>query len=185
MGNLLPAIFALPPMAYGVWRLYVASQILGPGLVWIGAGVVAGWLAMNFLGLYQNGRMRRDMLRDYRSERGEDGLDKLFVGMARPTYSSIVDPHEDVGFLILHGDRLEYWGEDLKVSLGRSQIKDVRFRPNAHSLVGLGGWISIEGISDGKPVRLLIEPREKSTLLGNIAFSRQLRKKLERWRSAQ
>lgn len=213
MGNLLPAFVALLPMGYGVWRLYVASETIGPGLLWIAAGVVLGWLAMNFLGLYQNGRMRRDMLRSYHAERGGDGLEKVFVGMARPTYNSIVDPHEDVGFLVFHGEgegpslrdpsyagtghesgserssradsaRLEYWGEKLKVVLRRSQIKSIGFRPNAHTLVGLGGWVSVEAIADGKPVRLMIEPRERSTLLGNVRFAKLLRRNLAAWLAA-
>ena len=200
MGNLLPALFAVPPMALGVLQLIRAGQTFGPGLYWVAAGPVFGWVAMNFLGLFQNGAMRRHMLREYRAERGEDGLEKVFVGMASPVYSSIVDPHEDVGFLVVHEGgaagtltgqaqptpsgtwTIEYWGERKKVSLRREQITGIHFRPNAHTFVGLGGWISIDGVADGRPVRLLIEPREKDTLLGNVRFAKQLRKRLEAWR---
>lgn len=195
MGNLLPALFAVPPMALGLLQLVRAGQTFGPGLYWVATGPVLGWVAMNFLGLYQNGAMRRHMLREYRAERGEDELEKVFVGMASPSYSSIVDPHEDVGFLVVHEEgvvgtnqpapsalwNIEFWGERKKVLLRKDQITAIRFRPNAHTFVGLGGWISIEGVADGKPVRLLIEPREKDTLLGNVRLAKHFKKRLEVW----
>jgi hypothetical protein len=48
-------------------------------------------------------------------------------------------------------------------------------------LLGLGRWISLEGVADGKPIRLLIEPRERPTLLGNLLFSKALAGRLRRW----
>jgi hypothetical protein len=59
----------------------------------------------------------------------------------------------------------------------------VRFRANVHTVIGLGRWISIEGFADGKPIRLLIEPRERPQLLGNLRYSKRLAQRIRRWAS--
>src|SRR5688572_20969537 len=105
----------------------------------------------------------------------------VFVGMASPSYRSIIDPHEDVGFLIVQPDRLEYHGETMEIVLKRDEVQGILFRPNAHTLAGLGRWIAIEGRVGGKLVRLLIEPRERPTLLANLAYGKKLKERLESW----
>jgi hypothetical protein len=107
--------------------------------------------------------------------------DAPFVGVATPRYSSMLDPHEEVGYLIAQPDRLEFHSETKTIEVFREQVKRIRFRPNVHTLLGLGRWVSVEGTADGKPIRLLIEPRDKPTLLGNFLRSKALLLRLRRW----
>ena len=65
--------------------------------------------------------------------------------------------------------------------MNKDQIKGVRFRPNVHTMVGLGRWVSVEATAAGKPIRLLVEPREKRTMLGNKRYGKALRTRLEAW----
>jgi hypothetical protein len=86
-----------------------------------------------------------------------------------------------VGFLLIYPDKVEFFGGHVRVSLRRSDTKQVRFRPNPHSWVGLGRWVSLEAEQNGQSVRLLVEPRERATLLGNRALGARLRTKLASW----
>jgi hypothetical protein len=181
MGNLLPSLFVIPPIAMGIWQIYKAEDIFTRGLWWIVAGPVLGWLAMNLLGLYQNSTMRSEMSLRLRNMRGGAPEDRVFVGMASPKHNSVIDPHQDVGFLLFTDDRLEYVGELLNVVLKKHDITGVTYRPNAHSVLGLGRWVSVEGTVDGKPVRLMVEPRERNTLWGNKMYGKALKARIEEW----
>ena len=94
----------------------------------------------------------------------------------------MLDAHEDLGFLFLDETSVEYIGESHHVTISRKDVTGVRYRPNFHSTLGLGRWVSIEAIHQGKPVRVLVEPREASTLLGNRKRGTELKKKIEEWR---
>lgn len=159
----------------------VKTQTLaGAPIYWILAGTVAGWLAVNVLGLFQNARMKRQLQLILESK-GEPTPDGPFVGFATPRFSSMIDPHEDVGYLRLAPDRLTISTETQTVELPRSQISKVRFRANVHSLLGLGRWVSVEGTIDGKRIRLLIEPRQRNTLFGNLRYSKEVAQSIKRW----
>jgi hypothetical protein len=181
MGNLIPAIFALPIALFGLWWMSSRGQIIGIGFYIFAASPIVGWFAMNFFGLYQNRAMKRSLMRFLRGMRPKIGSPMYFVGVATPKYTSLLDPHEDIGFLILHDDRLEFFGDHLNLSLNKKDISAVEYRMNPHSLVGLGRWVSIEGIMDKHRVRLQIEPREKRTLLGNLLYSKVVKKHLSSW----
>jgi hypothetical protein len=181
MGNLVPALFWLPPMIAGIAVMAVTAQILGLGLWLIVAATVLGWLSLNQFGGYMNGRMRRELERLLRS-RGEDlSGERNFVGFATPRYASLLDAHEDVGFLKLLPDRIRFVSETRVVEVPRAEVRGVRYRMNVHSLVGLGRWVSIEGESGGKPIRLLLEPRDRGTMIGNLRTGTKLKAKLKRW----
>ena len=151
------------------------------GLLWMAAGVAAMWIAVNFLGLYGNSKMRRELGRRIGDGKGGVYPNLPFVGCATPTYAGWLDPHEDVGFLRLEADRLVFQGDRLELVLMKADVTTVRYRPNVHTLVGLGRWISVEGISEGTRVRIVVEPRVKATLLGNLIYSKKLRSQLESW----
>jgi hypothetical protein len=70
------------------------------------------------------------------------------------------------------------------VTLLKSEVQGVRYRPNVHTALGLGRWVSVEAKQNGKPVRLLIEPRESNTLLANRRLGKELRTRIEEWRTA-
>ncbi|MFQ3587158.1 MAG: hypothetical protein SNJ76_05790 [Fimbriimonadaceae bacterium] len=133
------------------------------------------------MGLYDNEAMRRESEARLAARGGDKPGERYFVGFARPSYTGLLDPHEDVGFLIVHADRLEFLGERHDLVVDRSRIESIRFRRSIHSWVGLGRWVSIEGAIEGKPFRMLVEPREMGTLRANRRFGSRLRKRLQDW----
>jgi hypothetical protein len=180
MGNLLPALFWFPLACFGIYLMLKTQVVVGPPLYYLAGATATAWVAVNFLGLYQNARMKRQ-LQLIVEARGESIEDGPFVGYATPHYSSLVDPHEQVGFLRLYPDRLSIVTEHEPMEVMRDQVDEVRFRANVHTMIGLGRWVSVEGNVDGKRLRLLIEPREKNTLLGNLLYSKLLAERLSRW----
>ena len=181
MGNLIPAMISSPFAVYGMWWMSARSQVMGLGFWLFAISPVAGWIGMNFFGLYGNRRMKRELLTFLMGLRPNLHAELFFVGIATPKYSSLVDPHEDVGFLILLPDRLEFFGDHLNLSVNRRSVLGVDFRMNPHTLVGLGRWVSVEGRIGEKNIRLQLEPREKQTLLGNLRFGKRLKGAIERW----
>lgn len=182
MGNLVPAFFWFPLAVAGLVTMAVQRDPLGHGLWLLGAATVVGWLALNAFGLFETERMKRQLERILNAK-GEplDG-ERWFVGFATPKYSSALDPHEDVGFLLLRPGGLRFVSEVREVDVPISAVEAVRFRGNVHSLLGLGRWVSVEGKMDERPIRLLVEPREHKTLLANRKEGARLRKRLEDWK---
>lgn len=182
MGNLLPTLVALPFGAFGVWDLARTRDIFSiPGLLSLLACPIAGWLAVNAFGLWGNRSMQRAVFRRHYASASEDPQ-RYFVGIATPGYRSLWDPHEDVGYLELLPDMLRYRGDAKSLEIPKRAIREVVRKPNAHTWLGLGGWISIEGILEGRPIRLSIEPRERNTLLANRRVSAELLERLHAWR---
>jgi hypothetical protein len=181
LGNLLPSLVCLPLLVVGLILFKPEDPLSGPAIWFFVAFPIVGWVALNFLGLHQNAFLRRELTRRLGFAGSSPGPERYFVGIARPKFRSILDPHEDLGFLIVHGDRLEFVGETVRVELPKDDIIQVRFRPNPHSIVLLGRWISVEGLVKGTPVRLLVEPREKNTLMGNLFAGEALRQRLASW----
>lgn len=144
--------------------------------------VVVGWVAVVLFGFWNNEGMRKVLSRrfDRRFPPGADAApERYFVGIARPTYRNLLDPHEDIGFLVLEPDQLRFYGDTLEVSFPWSVFSSVRRRANAHTWLGIGGWVSLEGkTAEGKELRFLIEPRENSIVVGNWATNRKIRERL-------
>ncbi len=183
MGNLLPALLCLPFGVAGILLYRHDGSLTIRSLLMLIAFPSVGWLATNLLGLCGNSEMKRLLARRLATAYPDLAEEPLFVGFARPSYYGFLDPHEDVGFLILHSQKIDFYGESLRFDLPRTSITDIRFRPNPHSWVMLGRWVSIEGVLDGKPVRMLVEPRKHGTLLANRAESAKLRDRLKKWRA--
>jgi len=157
------------------------AELIGTGLWMLLAGSAIGWVALNQFGLFQNAKMRSQLERLLKAK-GEDlGGRVWFVGFASPRYSSLLDAHEDVGFLKLLPDRLRFRSETRVLELMKDHIVTVRFRMNVHTLLGLGRWVSVEGLSEGQPIRLLLEVRDRTTMLGNLGQSRAFRDALRDW----
>ena len=166
LGNLVPlavmsvvaglgiALMSRPSATVAAWFLLLVAPVLG-------------WLTVNLYGLWANRQLRAEVELRLKIQRPRARATKYFVGFARPTYHSVLDPHEDVGFLIFHEDRLEFFGVEFHLNLYVEDFLSVRKRANPHTLLGLCGWISIEGTSEGRPVRMLLEPREHPSLVGN------------------
>lgn len=177
MGNVVPTLFAMPFLVGGcaVALIKGDAAAIGGGIVAI--GLLVGLFSLNRFGLFENAAMRTEL----RSKLGRS-VGGMFVGFATPTYRSSLDPHEDIGFLDVREDELVFIGESRTVQLPRSSITRITRRSNPHSWVGLGGWVSVEGTLEGRPVRMLIEPRQAETLLGNKRIARTLRIELDAWR---
>lgn len=155
------------------------GDTLGPALAWVVASPIVGWLAGNAFGLLGNGALRREI-----AQRIPHPRSAVFVGFASPGYWGLWDAHEDVGFLYWTDDRIVFSGERTQVVLPRAGVHRVCFRPNPHTWVLLGGWVCVEAEVDGKRARLLVEPRERPTLIGNARLARQLIRELRAWASA-
>lgn len=185
LGNIVPILFWIAPTAGGVVWIARTNRMIGPGLWLLIAGQVVGWLALNFFGLFENGRIRRDSMRNLSLRRPPPPGPVIFVGCASQKHQSLLDAHEDVGFLSFGPNELEFIGDERRMRILREQITKVSFRPNVHTLVGLGRWICIEAMINGMPVRMMLEPRERNTLLGNLLLSGWLRKVIAEWRAGQ
>lgn len=184
-GNLAPLIISAPMFGYGVSRVWKDKDLFSQGLWWMIGSVVVGWLAVNLLGLSGNRAMRRSVER-LLIENGEP-LDqrRVFVGISTPSYRSMLDPHEDVGFLILKPEALHFIGDYRKLVLARHAIRKVSRVPNIHTMLGLGGWLVIDADVGDKPARMFVEPRERGTLLGNRRLLNPLLKELRSWMSRE
>lgn len=174
IGNLLPIVIAAPFGVVGLFMMYRAQIILGPGLWVFSLCPVVLWFAVNWLGLFENQVMRRSLER----RMGALPETRWFVGAATPSFIGWIDPHEDVGFLWMNEKSIGFSGERYQIEIPRSSLTAIRFKPNVHSLIGLGRWVSIEALIDGKPAQLMIEPREAPTLMGNRKLSRTVRDRL-------
>jgi len=181
MGNFIPAIIALPFGIAGILLFDIQKPFWGVSFWLLVAFVAVGWVAVCLFGLYQNLEMRAELAR--RLDRAHEGRneERYFVGIARPKYRSILDAHEDVGFIIVQPERLDFFGDTLHLEILKSTVREIRFRANPHSWVGLGRWVSVEGTLKGNEFRLLMEPRESATLLGNLRRSRDLCERLQTW----
>ncbi|MBX3111902.1 MAG: hypothetical protein KF857_07820 [Fimbriimonadaceae bacterium] len=146
-----------------------------------GAGVFAAWVTTGLFGLWDNGTLKGEMGRRWHEAHGFERSEKYFVGCARPAYRGVLDPHEDVGWLVLSDDRVEFFGSAMKLGLDKASVTRVARRANPHTWLGLGGWVSIEGQVDSAEFRLLVEPREARTLWGNILVARRLTRRLKEW----
>ena len=176
----MPALFYLPFAAVGTGLIIARSEFIGIGLWWLVASVVVGWLAMNFLALAGNQFMRRQLRREL-NEVHPLSSEAIFVGYARPGFRSALDPHEDLGFLTLEPNHLMFVGEIYRFTLPRHTVSRVTFRMNPHTLVGLGRFVRVTGLIDGRPTDVLLEPREKLTLLGNLRAGTRLAKQIRGW----
>lgn len=188
LGNLLPFIIAAPFFALALDYYYKHAESTNfhvpveTGILII-LFIVVCWLGINIFGYFQNDQMQAAIGRNLDSQRGPKVQKKYFVGIATPTFRSILDPHEDVGFLIFHDDFLEFYGESQTVRLERADITKVSKKPNIHSIAFIGGWVTVEGVFGGKPGKLLVEPRVKSFVIANQAIRTRLVQEIEEWRS--
>lgn len=180
LGNVIPGICCIPFLVAGVLHFRPEKPLEG-WPIWFLGFVVVGWLSLATFGFWGNQDLKDAIGRKLNRSQPPSGepVPRWFVGMARPSYHSILDPHEDVGFLTIHVDELEFFGDELKLKLPWSTFNQVVKRANPHTLLGLGGWISLEGEGpDGNPIRLLIEPREHSFLPRNRGVRQRLLKEL-------
>lgn len=180
-GNLLPLLFWVIPTGFGLGRMVLRGEIETLGVWLVALGVVLGWVATNWFGALPNRAMRAQLERILKVKKEEIGDASWFVGFATPRYSSALDPHEDVGFLVLEPDRIRFVSESRSLEVARADARKAGYRTNVHTLVGLGRWVALDGEVSGRPVRLLLEPRTRPTMLGNLLASRSLLAAINAW----
>jgi len=161
MSNLVPAMIFVPVFAAGLFLFQ--QDKLAQSVGFFVASIVIGIFAVNLLGLFQNRRMHAE-LKPLIHGRPEPNW---FVGVGKPGGVGALDPHQDIGFLLLSHSGVEYVGESARYTIPYAEIIGVGYKVNAHSLLGLGRWVAIEGKHDGKPFMLLVEPRTHPTILQN------------------
>ncbi len=183
MGNLVPGLFWLAPTVGGIYWIIHTNVMIGPGLWVLIGGQAFGWLALNSFGLFENGRIRRDSMRNLAHRQPPPPGPVVFVGCASTRHHSLLDAHEDVGFLSFGKYELEFIGDEKRMRILREQVQKIHFLPNVHTIMGLGRWVAVEATIGGLPVRLLVEPREKDTMLGNLLISSWLKQVIEDWRA--
>lgn len=142
---------------------------------------VVGWLSVNFLGLAGNGGVRRTMEVRLDRTRPRSSTPRMFVGFAGPRYRSALDPHEEVGWLMVSEEGLELFGDGSNLHIARSDVVSVQAKANAHTWLGLGGWVVVDAIVEGNAVRALLEPRQARTHWGNASLAHRLRRELAHW----
>jgi hypothetical protein len=175
-GNLIPFLCWLPFALAGIFVIARDRAITPLGIGLLALGTVVGWIALSLFGFWGNASMRRLL-----EARIKDKGHRWFVGFASPRFTGLLDAHEDVGFLIFGKDALTFAGDSQRVELSKDAVVRVRFRPNIHTVVGLGRWICVEGVVKGQPVRMFVEPRERATMLGNLRLSKKLKAEIEAW----
>lgn len=183
LGNLIPGAFWFVPTLAGVIWCVATDRYVGPGLWLVVAGLGIGWFALSRFGLYDNMKMREEFLAACKARGIQPKGEVFFVGYASPRHSSMLDAHEDVGLLIVDPGILSYVGELEDLQIRRDSVIQVRFRPNVHSLVGLGRWIAVDYLDGEERKRLLVEPRDKRSLLANRRHGKYVIAKLRAWKN--
>lgn len=180
-GNLVPLLSMVPT---GV-RTALAYRDRGWDgdlwMVWLAVTLGIGWVALNFFGFWRNAAMRNTLRRRFESTGTPISGEVYFVGVATPAFRDALDPHEDVGFLLLGDDELRFVGETQRIAFARGEVDRVRFRANVHTLLGLGGWARLEGERGGDRWHLYVEPRERTTLVLNAFYGVRFRRRLRAW----
>jgi hypothetical protein len=172
-GNLIPVLITAPFLVLAVQeitRFGVTTKAIGFSVMF----VAFGWLAVNFIGLIGNSSLRKAVEMKFKDRYEYDSDHRYFVGFARPGKYGLLDPHEDLGFLVFRDTGLEFFGEVHQIELDWGSITKVGKRRNIHSWLGLGGWVSIEAVVGDKAVRLQVEPRVKGTHWGNARLRKSL-----------
>ncbi len=177
----MPAIFWFPLASIGVFLIAKQGQYLGSGLWFLVASTIVGWFAVNQFGFFENEKMRKHLERILKAQERPIEGEFIFTGFATPKYSSMVDAHEDVGFLRIMPDRLQFISETRSMEILKSDVKEVGYRANVHSILGLGGWVSVDATVGNRKFRLLVEPRERNTMLTSKKFRRRLVTRLNGW----
>lgn len=180
VGNLMPLIVVVPFLVLGTKE--ALEKGLTPTLaLWLFLLLFCGWLTVGLLGLPFNRFFKKEMALRLHKQHPFDPRPKFFVGFARPAFKGLLDAHEDIGFVMLGDEEIEFVGEHRHFKMQKSAITRIRYRTNPHTWLLLGRWVSVEGTNDGHEVRMLLEPREKATLFGNFIFSARLSDRLNMW----
>lgn len=178
MGNLLPMIFAGPLLAWAGWL--AVTEPLSP-LFWmaLAASAIVGWLAVGLLGNTPKRGLHGRLMATFPTEESE--TKRIMAGFARAGAKGALDPHQHIGFVIFTPSALILAAEGMRVELKRSELMKIETQPNAHTWLGLGGWLRLTGRVSGQPFEVLVEPCGHWTLWACAAERRRLRQLITAW----
>jgi hypothetical protein len=177
-GNLLPLIGVAPGLAWAAWAAWTAP--FSPFFWWsIAAAALAGWLAVGLLGTLPKRTLKARLDAMIPREDGEQK--RVMAGISRPGGSGALDPHQHLGFVIFTDRVLVLAAENLRMEIRRSELMEARLAPNAHTWLGLGGWIAVSGRAQGKAFEVRVEPAGAWTLWGCAAARRPLLRLIRAW----
>ena len=177
MSNLTPLVLVapFPALAWYLDQLQKKSFALA---VW-GACPIILWIGINFFGLFQNRAVRKELS----SKLPNDSTGRaVLVGFSRPNRTQLIHHHEDVGWLLMNPDSIEFIGDTHRYKMMKTEIRSVKTKWNINTILGLGRWVCIDGIVDSKRIRMLLESREKSTLFANFGYTKQLCRRIAEWK---
>lgn len=188
LGNLLPL---LPAIAAGTVVFLLTrgtnqdyDQILTSTTWALVAFCAAAWVGVALLGFIGNQAMRDALWKEYLRHSPTDptSAQKWFVGYAGQEGTGLLDPHHDVGFLLLHRDEVEFFGDQERFRIPRPDVARLTFAPSVHSWVGLGRWVVVEVGTGKAKKRYRFEPRDRPTVIANLPLGRRLLTALRAWR---
>ena len=182
MGNLIPFLFWAPFSLIGLALLFIRHDYR-LSIALLAIGQIAGWLALNYTGLFNNKQFK--IAGRTRFEAAFPGFkgEAIFVGFAKPNHKSMLDPHQDLGYLGINESEMVFAGEDGKFSLDRRSITGIKKSASIHTLLAMGGWIRVDASTDDKPITIYFEPREKGTLIGNNRYRKKMVGRLREWKA--
>jgi hypothetical protein len=183
MGSVIPLIFTAPVLALGT-REAVEQGFTLTLLGYVALVMVVGWVTTSLFGQVGSGGVKRWMAHKLQDERPADPNPKWFIGFATPDYRSMLDPHEDLGWLVLAEDEIDLIGTQLRLQIPRGALTQVTRKANPHTALGLGGWIAIDWEENGVVSQIFLEPRARPTVLGNKLMIKRLIVELETWRDS-
>jgi len=174
LGNVLPGILCVPSLIAGLLLFKIEDPFAQVPLGLMFISPVVGWFCVNVMGLYDNSTMRSEIGRKLDRELGAESRRQFFVGYSNPKFRSIWDPHEFVGFLIIEPDKWTLFGESEKLEILTKDILGISWKKNTHSAMLLGGFMKVDFRDAAGVKTLLIESREKNSLLANKKVTRSL-----------
>ncbi len=178
VGNLLPLLLGAPFFIYGVILARQTHVLIGKDLIFLAIGVLLPTLFLNWLAMVGNKSIKTSFYaRHSRAFHKPDALDSFFCGMAWPEFSSLLDPHQDVGYLTLDKGEVHYFGEQFRFQIEIKDISSIRWKKNPHSFLGLGGFLAITWSDQGKTEVVFLESRNESNLLANKKKTKQFMSK--------
>lgn len=123
------------------------------------------------MGFFENSKIDREL----REKLASDGELIGFVHLRSPT---MLDAHAELGLLTISPNQLIIETEDESYVIRRSEILNIVSQMNIHSLICLGGWISL-GLDNGTTFKF--ESRKFNTMIESRKRTKVLLSELKTW----
>jgi hypothetical protein len=163
LGNLIP-------LGLGI-VFFIASYRLG--FAWQSViGVLVAWEGIDRWGFFDNDQIDKELRAKTQAE-GE------LIGFVYEQSPTALDAHAEIGLLTIEPGLLTIVTEDTSYSILRSDVIEVKRRPNIHALLLLGGWISLE-LANGSSFRF--ESRKFRAMTWSRSRTRKLFGEIVDWK---